>query len=101
MVLASNKPIVWCSSRQATVTVSSTKEEYSAAYTGAKTLTWLATLSKELHIPDVNRPKALCIYSKPATKDHESNIITYKKQYLLLLTDNRGAFDISRTNGPS
>ena len=101
IVLAMKQPIVWASARQATVTHSSTEAEYIAADTGAKVLTWLATLADELRIPVVKRPVSLRIDDKPATKYHEGTIIKDNLNDLLLLTDNKGAFDIAHTNGPS
>ena len=54
-----------------------------------------------MRIPVVNRPASLRIDNKPATKYHDGEIIVETRQDLQLLTDNKGAFDISHTNGPS
>lgn len=78
----------------------STEAEYIASDTGAKTLTWLASLADSLQKPVVKRPTSLRKDDKPATKYHDGNIITDIRQDLLLLTDNKGAFDIANTNGP-
>lgn len=95
------QPIVWASARQVTATHSSTKAEFIAAGTGAKALTWLASLAEELRIQVVKRPVSLPIGGKPATKYHRGEIMKDDRQDVLLLTDNKRAFDIAHTNSLS
>lgn len=101
LLLASLQPIVWASARQATVSHSSTEAEFIAADLGARTLTWMATLADQLHIPVVPRPASLRIDDKPATKYHDRHIVVDTRNDLNLLIDNKGAFDIAHTNAPS
>ena len=92
--------LVWTSSRQATVTHSSTESEYIAADTGARILVWLASLANELRIP-LKQKTMLKIDDKPQTKYHDGKIIEDTRNDLKCLVDNKGAFDIANSYGPS
>ena len=100
IIFASGQPIIWTSSRQLTVTHSSTEAEYIAADTGTKTMTWLSNLADELKLP-VKTKTELRIDNKPETKYHDGNIISDTKNDLHLLVDNKGAFVIAHAHGPS
>ena len=74
LVKASGMVLVWSSSRQATVTHSSTESEYIAADTGAKILVWLASLANELRIPMIQK-SMLKIDDKVQSKYHDGEIV--------------------------
>ena len=100
LVKASGMVLVWASSRQATVTHSSTESEYIAADTGAKILVWLSSLANELRIP-LKQSTILKIDDKVQTKYHDGNIVEDTRNDLRLLVDNKGAYDIANSYGPS
>ena len=92
--------LVWASSRKATVTHSSTESEYIAADTGARVLVWLASLANELRIP-LKQKTMLKIDDKIQTKYHDGKIVEDTRNDLKLLVDNKGAYDIANSYGPS
>lgn len=93
--------MAWAPARQHTVSHSSTEAEFIACDTGARALTWLASLARELRIAVAARPFTLRIHDKLATKYHEGQIECEKRDELLFLTENKGVFDISHINLPS
>ena len=93
-------PILWISSLQYTVSHSSTESEYISADTGARMLTWLSSLANELKIP-MKKKVTLKIDNKISTKYHDGEIIQDNQNDLHLLVDNKGAFDIAHSYGPS
>ena len=83
------------------MTHSSTESEYIAADTGARYLTWLCSLAKELQIRMYDKQAELKIDDKPASKYHEGKIVTDDSTALILITDNKGCFDIAHSYGPT
>ena len=63
-------------------------------------LTWLSSLANELKIP-MKKKATLKIDNKESTKYHDGEIIQDNQNDLHLLVDNKGAFDIAHSYGPS
>lgn len=61
----------------------------------------MSNLADELHLPMQKRIAALVIGDKPSTKYHCGIIIKNEANDLHLLVENRGAFDIANSYGPS
>lgn len=85
--LASKQPVLWTSLIQATVTHFSTKSDDIAADTGAKKMTWLSKLAKELKIL-CSEKTTLMIDNQPSTRYHEGKIIEIFNHDFHLLVDN-------------
>ena len=92
---------MWGAGLQGVQTHSSTEAEYVAADTGARNLTWMSNLANELHIPMKKRTATLVKDDKPSTKYHDGIIIKNGANDLHILVDNKGAFDIANSYGPS
>ena len=58
-------------------------------------------MANELQIPMKKQSTTLIIDNKPSTKYHEGEIITNQGNELHLLVDNKGAYDIANSYGPS
>lgn len=86
---------------QGVPTHSSTEAEYISADTGARNLTYMSNLADELQIPMRVQPARLIIDDKPSTEYHDGVIVQNQANDLHLLVDNKGAFDIANSYGPS
>ena len=100
IVKANTMLIWWISSLQYTVSHSSTEAEYISADTGARTITWLSSLVKELKLP-MKKKATLKIDNKPSSKYHNGEIVNNENNDLHFLVDNKKAFDIAHSYGPS
>ena len=94
-------PIMWGAALQSVQSHSSTEAEFISADTGARNLTWISSLADELQIPMKKQSTTLIIDNKPSTKYHEGEIIINQANELHLLVDNKGAYDIPNSYGPS
>ena len=101
LLLANGMPIMWGAALQSLQSHSSTEAEFISADTGARNLTWISSLADELQIPMKKQTTTLVIDKKPSTKYHEGEIITNQANELHLLVDNKGAYDIANSYGPS
>ena len=101
LITSMGQLLMWGAGLQGVQTHSSTEAEYVSADTGARNLTWMSNLADELHIPMKKRTATLMIDDKPSTKYHDGNIIKNEANDLHILVDNKGAFDIANSYGPS
>lgn len=98
---ANGMPLMYGSNLQKIPGHSSTETELVAADTGARNLVYMSNLANELRIPMKKQTATLKIDDKPSIKYHEGNIVPNDANDLHLLVDNKGAFDIAHSYGPS
>jgi hypothetical protein len=101
LVTVNGQPVFWSSSRQHTVSHSSTEAEYIAADTGARVLVWLAALADDFRVPLARRPTTLTIDDKPAARYHDGRITVDNRADLAIHVDNSGAIDMAYASGPT
>jgi hypothetical protein len=101
LVTVNGSPVHWSSSRQTTVTNSSTEVEYIASDAGARVLVWLAQLADDLRVPVVKRSTTLNIDDTPATTYHNGVVITDERPDVALHVDNKGTIDMAHAHGPT
>ena len=100
-MMAKGQPVLWGPGLRATQAHSSTEAEYVSADIGARNLTWASHMADEMHIPMLKQTATLILDNKPSTKYHEGEIIQNEANELHLLVDNKGAFDMANSYGPS
>jgi hypothetical protein len=101
LATVNGSPVHWSSSRQKTVTHSSTEAEYIATDAGARVLVWLAQLADDLLVPLVKCSTTLTTDDKPAAAYHIGVVIIDERPDVALHADNKGAIDMAHAHGPT
>lgn len=101
LLLANGQPIMWGASLHSFPGHSSTETEFISADTGARNLMCMSRLADEMHIPMQKQVANLIVDNKPSIRYHEGVILENDANDLHLLVDNKGAYDIANSYGPS